>query len=278
MTSVIKFTKANINAVSIDLQIRNKAKRPIHFFNIRYKNPKVYSNSLLLQTPSLLAPFGASSFDSDSNDKKPRNFNVCLSLSDDAHKKMALLIQFIEDLEEKVCKSFASDPDVLKLINIKSTKKNGTKKKISELQEELENNRFSSLLKRNGDYPPLLRTKLIRDRGNTEVFNLFCETVNADGIKNQVTILDGNVADIFSAGSRLQCIIHFSNIWVVNGRFGISASIKKCVVHAPKNLVNFISDSEEENEENGANDDNNEDDLKQDEEQYGYESNEENDD
>ena len=235
----------NINDVYINSAELNKAAVGT-FIPIRSRNRL----QIIIQTPKIFAPFGASSFRKAETlaDGKIPKYDVQLSL-DPSDKKLAKLSDFLCQLDTLVCRSVAQNNELLQLLNVKTiNKKTGKSKSIEEIQEDLENNRYNSIVKiKDPKYPPLFKLSISRD-AKTHTIELYCQNG-----KETVQLDDDNIDNIFHKSIQCKCVFVISHIWIVSNRFGVTLKLKRCKLF-PQNpdTYAFVSSSDDDNNDHNT--------------------------
>lgn len=171
-----------------------------HSVNILYDNMR----RILLQTPSMPAPFGISEFTTETGVVK---YSVDLSFRyENEDSKVARFRDKLEQLDEKM----------IELATINSVKWFGKKlsrEVIAELYRPL-----IKLSKQPEKYKPLLKCKL-RSRVNGEM------GINAFDV--HAFTCDGDVFDMatFMPGGSIKLIVEIMPVWFMNRQFGLSLNI-----------------------------------------------------
>ena len=234
----------NIHDVCINTNKTNKGSHGVFIplMNLRSKEP------ILIQTPKMYAPFGAGCYKKSeviAAGKIPR-YDVQLSLDASTHK-IEKLGHFLMDLDAKVLRAISQDESILQLLNVKKiNKKTGKPKTLEEIQDDLENNKYTPIvrIKPESKYPPLFKIAIARD-SKTQCIDTFCNI----GDKS-IALTDDNIDEIFHKNMICKCVFWISHIWVLSNRFGVSLKLKRCKLF-PRgpNTYGFLPSSDDENEQ-----------------------------
>lgn len=253
--SVLNYDAINADNVVINMNEIQKTTH-MHSIPIRYNN-NGNKQALLIQTPKMFAPFGASCFQKTellASGKFPK-YDICLSLniSDD---RILQLSNFLSHLDSKICNLLAQNPQILDLMNVKrQTKKTGKIKTIDQIQEDIENNKYTPMIREgsakpnspNEFFPSLFKVKMDRERKNHRIVT-FCQYG-----KEFVELTDKNIETYFKKGSFCKSVVHLSHIWIVNGRCGVSAKLMRCRLYPEeKPTYNFIPTESDDDDTNGS--------------------------
>lgn len=202
----------------------------------------------------MFSPFGASCFKKEETIAagNPLNYIVQLSL-DDKDPKTNILRNFLSELDNYMCQQVSQNKDWLSVLNVRVRNRKTNKLKTQEeIQEDLENNRYFSLVKDTGDsdYPPLLKTKMSKNN-KTGTFETACT------IDNQfIDITDDNIEELFHKCLKLKAVILISHIWIVNGRFGLTVKLMIAKLYPSQKFTPIIlpeSDDDENDDEKSEN-------------------------
>lgn len=161
---------------------------------------------ILLQTPSLPAPFGISEFTTDNGTIK---YSVDLSFRyEDDDPKVALFRSKLEQLDEKMIELGAAN-------SVKWFGKSLSRDVIAELYRPL-----LKISKQPEKYKPLLKCKL-RTRGNIDL------ATAANGFDVHAFTCDGDVFDMthFMPGAMIKVIAEIMPVWFMNRQYGLSLNI-----------------------------------------------------
>ena len=255
--SVQNYDTLNIENVTINIKDLQKSTH-MHHIPIRYNH-----NMLSIQTPKMFAPFGASSYKKNeilAAGGYPK-YDVCLSLNQ-SDERIAYLSKFLSDLDAKICNFLAQNSTILDLLNVKKTiKKTGKPKTIDQIQEDIENNKYTPIVREgsqkpdspNEYFPSLLKAKMFRDSKTNRILSA-CE-YNHD----LVQLTDENMEEYFTKGCYCRCVIRCPYIWIINGRCGLKTELMRCKIYPKQQLTyNFLKASDDELEvDNAVNNNNN---------------------
>lgn len=240
----------NIDDVCINTAEINKGSHGF-FIPIRSKNKQ----SIVIQTPKMFAPFGAGCYKKAeviAAGKVPR-YDVQLSL-DASNVKIQKLGNYLMQIDNKVCRAVSQDESLLQLLNVKRTnKKTGKPKTLEEIQDDLENNKYTPLvrIKPDSKYPPLFKIAISRDT-KTQSIATFFEIGN-----KSVELNDDNIDVIFHKCMPCKCVFIISHIWILSNRFGVSLKLKRCKIFPQdQNTYGFIPEDDEDGSNNNENNEN----------------------
>lgn len=182
------------------------------------------SRRFCFTTPTQMrAPFGASTFDSESQHPK---YNLSLSLDPDSEPKIKFT-DFLERLDQRICEEVAKNKDCLRALGIKANKEN------ENMLVTMVKAKYGGPLVKidmSEKYPPLFPTKLYRNPA-TKAIETICRT------DDKITqISDDNVTMILEKGCKVRCIVQIAYLWFVSGRFGATPQILKCEVEQPSEV------------------------------------------
>ena len=218
------------------------------YIPIRYSTNNDSTKRLLFQTPKMFAPFGASCYNKNEivQSGKFPNYYVLLSLEDNS--KINPINKFLRELDNFICNEFSKDFKILKLLGVKLINKKTQKQKtIEEIQEDLENNRYVSIIregkqKTDGSFfPSLFKCRTYRDTKSHKIETI-CE-VNHELIE----FSDDNIEQIFQKCMYCRCIIEISHVWVVGGRFGVVLKLMRCKLYPSiKSKISFLPNSDDD--------------------------------
>ena len=233
----------SIDDVSIKTAEINKGSHGI-YIPIRSKSRGI----IMIQTPKMFTPFGASSFrkaETLAEGKFPR-YDVRLSL-DTNDAKIAKLLEYLTALDNLVCTTFAENKELLQFLNMKDkNKKTGKSKTVTEILEDLENNKYVSIVKPNDKYPALFKINIGRN-AQTNVIDTFCQNGN-----EPVQLNDDNIDQIFHKAMRCKCVFVISHIWILSNRFGVTLKLKRVKLY-PQNPITYAFVPDEDDEETTTN-------------------------
>lgn len=236
--------KLNINNVKIKtMSTYPKKNKPI-FLQIRYDNEQ-----LLIETPKMFAPFGASCYNKQEiiDSGKYPNYDISLSLNL-MDSKIQQLHDFFRELDSHVCKTIAENDQLLQLLNVKTiNKKTKQKKSLDDIEEILEG-KYTPIIregkaKEDGTtFPPLFKCKTRRDNKSHKI-ETYCQVH-----KDFVQFDDDNIQTVFHAAIECRCIILVSHIWIIGGRFGVSLKLMRCKLYPRQQHHYEFRDSDEDDE------------------------------
>jgi len=201
------------------------------------------STRLVLQTPKMFAPFGASTFQKDGKPDQMPKYNVRLTL-DTKDKKIKALKKVLSGLDQLCLKKAATSKDWLKQLSYKNKKKKGTEG----IMEDLEDNKYTTLVKEstNEKYPDAMNTKVPIDWKNSQPgLQLYGKN------KNKLDLSFDNIEQLLPKLSEIKGLIQISHVWFVSGKFGITCKLLQAVVYAKETLsgLSLLDDSDDEEAE-----------------------------
>jgi len=224
-----------------------KANKFFEFIPIKYKLSNLITcDKLLVETPYLFCPFGATCFKTDN---QPGNYSLSLSVESNGDAVNNIFAHFVKKFDEFILQTIAQRKQILNLLNVKlRNKKTNKKKKEEEIIEDLESHKYSFLLKEspNGasNYPPLLKAKFVKNQ-KTDEYSTYCL------INNQyITFTDENIELIFKKCLTLKAVLHFSHIWIVNGRFGVCVKLLETKIQLSQKFVPSLQNQNNDENEN----------------------------
>jgi len=203
------------------------------------------SQKCVIQTPKMFAPFGASTFKQDGKPDQTPKYDIQLSL-DTKDKKIKSLKDFLEGLDEMVCKYAAKNKDWLKQLQYKNKKK----KSVDQVAEDLEDNKYTSIIKvsKNEKYPDVFKVKVPIDwKTSQPAVQLYGKN------KNKLELTFDNIEQLLPKLSEIKGLIQISHVWFVSGKFGIVIKLLQAVTYPKESLSGLSlmddSDNEEESED-----------------------------
>jgi len=213
---------------------------------LSFVNYKVNDKSqrLIIQIPKMFSPFGASCYKKEELPKgQLPKYNVGLSL-DTTDKKIKALKDFLLSLDKLACKTAASNKDWLKQLAYKNKKK----KSKSEVAEDLEDNKYSSIIKesRNEKYPDTFTPKVPIDWKNSQPA---LQVYNKQ--KQKLDITFDNIEQLLPKLSELKGLVQVSHVWFVSGKFGITLKLLQALSYPKETLsgLSLLDDSDDEEAE-----------------------------
>ena len=210
-----------------------------------YVNYKVdgKSQKLVIQTPKMFAPFGASTFKQDGKPDQMPKYDVQLSL-DTKDKKIKALKEFLEGLDELVCKHAASNKEWLKQLAYKNKKK----KTVDEVAEDLEDNKYTPIFKapRDEKYPGTFKAKVPVDwKTQQPAVQLYGRN------KQKLELTFDNIEQLLPKLLEIKALVQISHVWFVSGKFGIVVKMLQGLTFQKESLsgLSLLDDSDAEESE-----------------------------
>ena len=246
MSFVKKSSQVSLeNVVFSDLKKQGKGGY-ISFINYKQDGK---STRLVLQTPKMFAPFGASTFKKDGKPDQIPKYNVRLTL-DTKDKKIKSLKTLLQGLDQLCLKKAATSKDWLKQLSYKNKKKKG----VEGIMEDLEDNKYTTLVKEsnNEKYPDAMNTKVPIDwKNSTPGLQLYGKN------KNKLDLTFENIEQLLPKLSEIKALVQISHVWFVSGKFGITMKLLQSVVYEKETLsgLSLLDDSDDEESEAESEDD-----------------------
>ena len=180
---------------------------------------------LMIQTPKMLAPFGASYFKKNHVEGNDKKFSINATLDDNTEAFKG----FVEQLDETVKKLLKKHPDILKVLNMKK------------MSEDVLNMIYTSMFKHPNDskYDDYVNLKLAHY--NDEFTTTFFDS---KGVLLEVR--PHMVEDAVPSRSTVKALLHFQSVWLVNGKMGISFKVKQLMVYPEAKIKHCMIDVEVE--------------------------------
>jgi len=227
------------NVVFSDLKKQGKGG---HLSFINYKDGDK-STRLIIQTPKMFSPFGASTFKKDGKPDINPKYTVQLSL-DTTNKKIKTLKTLLAGLDKLCLKTASKDKNWLKQLSYKNKKG----KKSSGIMEDLEDNKYTTLVKesRNEKYPDTVAPKVPIDwKTSSPALQLYGKN------KNKLDVTYENIEQLLPKFAEVKALLQISHVWFVSGKFGITIKILQGVVFAKESLsgLQLLDDSDDEESE-----------------------------
>lgn len=159
----------------------------------RIRTVKLYHNNekIYLHVPKSNIPFGISGF--KDSPKKHLDFSIS---NQEFQDKLFELEKFIIDKAEENCNEWFGQEFT---------------------RSELESN-FIKPLRKNGNYLPLFKQKLIKNSNDIYKFDLYDEN------KNKINLEEQDLEDIINKGDLIASVAYLDCIWIMNCNFGLSIS------------------------------------------------------
>ena len=201
------------------------------------------SNRLVLQTPKMFCPFGASTFQKDGKPDQCPKYNVQLSL-DEQIKGVKALKTLLAGIDKLICKHAAKNKTWLKQLSYKN-KKN---KKSSQVAEDLEDNKYTPLVKesKNEKYPDSMNTKVPIDwKTSSPALQLYGKN------KDKLDVSFENIEKLLPKFAEIKALVQISHVWFVSGKFGITMKLLQGIVFAKESIsgLSLLDDSDDEESE-----------------------------
>jgi len=213
---------------------------------LSFVNYKVNDKSqrLIIQIPKMFSPFGASTYKKEELPKgQLAKYSVGLSL-DTTDKKIKVLKEFLQSLDKLACKTAASNKDWLKQLAYKNKKK----KSKDDVAEDLEDNKYSSIIKesRNEKYPDTFAPKVPIDwKASQPAIQVYNKQ------KQKLDVTYDNIEQMLPKLTEIKGLIQISHVWFVSGKFGITLKILQALTFPKETLsgLSLLDDSDDEESE-----------------------------
>ncbi len=101
-------------------------------------------------------------------------------------------------------------------------------KLLTDFAEVSPDDTYYPILKTNGDYPPLIKINIPRDKNGNFLCFMFDEN------KQKVNITEKNINDLLKKGTFFKLAIECSNIWAFNTKYGSKWNAKQLRFIQPK--------------------------------------------
>ena len=199
------------------------------------------SQRLVLQTPKIFCPFGASTYKKEElpTGQIPK-YTVPMSL-DTKDKNIKTLKTLLESIDELVLNKALKDKKWLKQLGQKNSKKVSLDK-----LEML----YTKIVKEsnNDKYPDSFTPKVPVDwKNSTPALQLYSKS------KQKLEITFDNIEKLLPKLSEIKGLIQISHVWFVSKKFGVTLKILQGVVYQKEALSGYSlmddSDDEEESDE-----------------------------
>jgi hypothetical protein len=228
------------NVVFSELKKMGKGGSMMSFVNYNIDGK---SQKLIIQTPKMFAPFGASTFKQDGKPDQMPKYDVQMSL-DTKDKRIKALKEFLESLDELVCKHAASNKNWLKTLAYKNKKK----KSKDEVAEDLEDNKYTSIYKepRDEKYPGTFKAKIPIDyKTQKPATQLYSKN------KQKLELTFDNIEQLLPKLSEIKGLIQISHVWFVSGKFGVVIKMLQALTYPKESLsgLSLLDDSDDEESE-----------------------------
>jgi hypothetical protein len=188
-----------------------------------------YNNgSCFLQTPMMRAPFGITTWASDSGGPDKTSIDVSFD-GRETNEEMNIFFKAISDLDERILKdAFANQQLWFK-------KKHPTIDVLQALYTPcIRYSRDKDTGEINTRYAPNMKLNLPKDKDGEL-------TTVAFGDKRQEINLSELIQSGNSRGARVQSIVQLSSIWIVGGKFGVSWKVKQIRICESTRLGNAFA-------------------------------------
>ena len=212
----------------------------VSYINLKEDSGK--SGKLLLQTPQLFCPFGASYYRQDGApaDEKPK-YTVRLSL-DEKVAQVSQLKSLLNQMDEAVCTKACKNRKWLQQLGL-GKKKGDNKMSTVEVL-------YNSIVKPSAkeEYPDAINLKVPVDWSGNKDFAMSLY----DKTKNEINLTYDNIEQYLPKLCELKTIIHVSHVWFVGKKFGITIKLLQAMVYPKETISGYAflgNDDAEESEE-----------------------------